>query len=128
MTSKRVYVAGPWAQRDEVAIIAKGIEEAGHEITRKWWLYEAGNEEYDKLREQAQADFDAVLSADVMFLCNWQKRGEETSGKAVEQGIALMNCIPIIGIGHSFTNIFHVMDDYTWFNSVGDAIDAIGRS
>lgn len=114
MLIDKVYIAAPWAEREHAKWFGELIERISPiRVTRKWWDYEGDTPEM--FEEQAQADLQGVMDADVLVLLNTQKRGEETSGKAVETGIALMNCIPIYATGVKGTNIFQYLDDFTWF-------------
>lgn len=116
--NKVVYIAGPWVKRDEVAAIATSLKTAGFVIAREWWLHEAGDTETDKLRAQAEADFDAVMQADVVLLVN----SAPSAGKAFEMGVAAMCCIPIVGLGTPAGCIFYHLDDFTWVATVEEAI------
>lgn len=78
------------------------------------------------LKEQGEKDTQGVIDADVMVLLNSAK----SEGKAVEQGIAIAMCIPIIAIGErgaQSNNVFHYMDDYTWVPTAEAAIERIRR-
>jgi hypothetical protein len=62
-----------------------------------------------------------VKMADVLLLINSAK----SEGKAVEQGLAIAYGIPIIAVGVRGVlskNVFHYLDDYTWTQSVDDAL------
>ena len=105
----RVYVAAPWDARPAASAYAQELQARGHEITREWWK-EEGTPGYEldeaHFRDVAVWDFVAVKTADVLVLLNSQRRGEETSGKAVETGIALAFGVPVIVVG-GWTNVFH---------------------
>lgn len=137
---KRIYIAAPWAQRDYAREVAAAFVDAGFQITEEWWNHkdvpatinstEHLKQESDalstealraELLSQAEKDFDGILTADLFVLLNTQPRGQETSGKAVETGIALMCCLPIVAVGEP-SNVFHVMDDFTWVTNIEEAI------
>lgn len=132
----RVYIAAPWAEREEAARVAALLTEAGCEITHDWWNHDpeklAVVEDEAFLVQCARDDMHAVLDADVFLLLNTQKRGEETSGKAVELGLALSmraaygaGFMRILGTGIRGTNIFQLLPEVEWFDSTEDAIAAI---
>lgn len=117
----KVYVAAPWGQREKAASLAERLEKKGHEITHKWWVYEGaainGMDPDDAfMRRCAEDDFAAVFEADVVVLLNLQERGHETSGKAVETGLALAWSVPIKMIGAK-TNVFHYLPQVTVYES-----------
>lgn len=126
----RVYIAAPWNDRFYAKMVAEKFIAAGHTITHDWWNYDVPDQDTKRLAECAEDDYDAVINADYFFLMNLQKRGEETSGKAVETGIALV-CSrewghpKLIGMGEQGTNIFQYVDDFEWVDSVEDALGQI---
>lgn len=130
--SMKVYIAGPWDERERARAIALLLEAKGHSITHDWWNHDGGVECTDEfLRVCAEDDFNAVKCADVFLLLNTQERGKETSGKAVETGVALYanrfsgQPSRLIITGHRMTNLFHLMPEFEHFCNVEDAIDAI---
>lgn len=121
----RIYLAAPWADREDMSAIAARFEAAGHTITHKWWLEETGEDRsVETLREQAFKDWNGVKTAQAVVLFNTKK----SEGKAVEQGIALEAKIPIIAVGnmgeHS-QNVFHFLPFYTWVNDIDEALAAL---
>jgi nucleoside 2-deoxyribosyltransferase len=121
-----IYVAAPWIHKDAAAQFAAQCQARGYTITRKWWEYEAGDEEVDVLQEQAIADFDAVAAADAVVVLQIAK----SEGKAAETGYAIAQGIPVIAHlgGNAPGNIFHhhpgVMKVHTQ-NEVFTALNAI---
>lgn len=101
----KVYIAAPWIHRDAAAQFAAQCEARGYLITRKWWLFEAGDEEVDVLREQAIADFEAVGDADAVVVLQISK----SEGKAAETGFAVARGVPVVVHlnGNKPGNIFH---------------------
>jgi hypothetical protein len=132
----RVYIAAPWAERNWAAFVAGTLEAKGHTITHDWWNFDPGKlgvqEDEAFLIKCAEDDYNAVVAADVFLLLNTQARGCETSGKAVETGIALYGHrvqgrpSRLIATGQRYTNIFQHLEDIEWFNSTEEAIAAIG--
>ncbi len=60
-----------------------------------------------------------VGDCDVFILLNTQKRGQETSGKAVEFGYALAMGKRCVVVGET-SNIFHLLDDVEHVEMVED--------
>jgi hypothetical protein len=128
----KIYLAGPWADRSRAHDTALRFEAEGFEITERWWNhvtvgtattgsllgYEPSIDEEEELKRQALIDIEAVKEAHLMVVLNFQK----SEGKAAEQGIALAFNMPIIGIGQRGSNIFQFLDNYTWVETVDEAI------
>jgi nucleoside 2-deoxyribosyltransferase len=127
VTNKRIYVAGPWVDREQVIPIADKLEQMGHVITHKWWEYEgvSQNEESPEfLRECAKSDFNGVASADIVLVLNTSK----SEGKAAEQGIAIALGKPIVCITpdvNPSSNIFHYLGCYTHVKTVEEALEVV---
>ena len=128
----KVYVACPWHDRDLAKEAAKKLEKAGHTISHPWWDYDnCDHVGSDYHKQCAQDDLEAVMESDVLFLMNLQERGKETSGKAVETGLALaMNHIHGKGFIKIFmqgpkTNVFHCLDDFKYVNGVEEIIECL---
>ena len=124
----RIYIAAPWADRPRATAFAERLEARGHTITHKWWVDEEKETNYklDKVyfRQCAIDDFVAIHTAERVVVLNTQKRGEETSGKAVETGIALALQIPVIVVGE-WTNVFHYFPGVRLVESEEEALEAI---
>lgn len=110
----KIYVAAPWKDKPLAMETAKTLESQGFFVTSRWINFhedkpaDASGLAYDKdvlIREAAQ-DVEDVFNCDVLILLNTQKRGEETSGKAVETGMAMAWMKPVIVVGEA-SNIFH---------------------
>src|SRR5689334_1201677 len=88
----KIYVASPWPRRERAEMAAEILEAGGHEITRKWWLYEVEDNgggvgvisEYRAA--QAKADIDAVVAADAVVALVPESSGV---GMWIETGAAL---------------------------------------
>lgn len=120
----KIYLAAPWADREKMEEIAQKFEGIGCLITHRWWSVEdvpAVERSPDLMRHQAKLDVNGVKSADAVVLLNSSK----SEGKAVEQGIAIANNIPIIAVGergqHS-KNVFHYLRLYYWVPDVDTAL------
>lgn len=120
----KVYIAAPFVDRARMPEIAEKVEAMGHTVTRKWW-------EVEDLRQDPKASFDCasldalgVMEADLMLLINSAK----SEGKAVEQGIAIANGMPIIAVGkleEHGNNIFHYLEHYEWVPDLETALDVL---
>lgn len=116
----KIYLAAPWAERDLAREVAAKFEAAGHVITKQWW----DHCDNDDFAEQATEDIWGVLNADVLVLLNTQKRGEETSGKAFETGVAWMAELPIILVGEP-SNVFHYLPAVKIVKTVEEALGTL---
>ena len=104
----------------------KQLEPLGHTITHKWWVDEGKGYDGDleHYKHCAVSDFVAVHTADRVVILNTQERGKETSGKAVEMGLALDWGIPVIVVA-SWTNVFHYFPGVRLVSSEEEALEAI---
>ncbi len=123
MSRPRVYLAGPWVERDKMPAIATMFEQAGWEITHKWWEHET--EESAKQipgnaygEQCATSDYRGVSSADVVVVLNTVK----SEGKAVETGMAIAWGIPLCLIGKNPLNIFY---NFSWITKVDTPEEAL---
>src|SRR3990167_3400801 len=110
-TPLKVYVSAPWPDRDQATLAAHQLRAKGFEVTSRWLTHDGDSQNGmdiapERLQAAALRDIEDVLNSHVMILLNTQSRGHETSGKAVEMGIALVTCKGIIVVGER-TNIFH---------------------
>lgn len=124
----RIYVAGPWIDREKVIPIADKLESLGYTITHKWWEYEGKNQNDETpefLRECAVSDVNGVATADVVLVYNSAK----SEGKAVEQGLAIALKVPIVCINPGeikpSSNIFHYLPVYTHVKTIEEALEVI---
>lgn len=112
----KLYIAGPWVDRDAVNVEAQKFRDAGHTVDCRWLTLhtEVGqssgdalnqDEHQEFLREQALNDIEDLLNSELLVLINSAK----SEGKAVETGIAITALIPIILIGKR-SNIFHTLN------------------
>lgn len=123
-----VYVAAPWDERHGLAILAEQkIVAAGFDSTSRWIHYH-GEEEPDPilLAREAIEDREDIRRADALLLINSQKRGHETSGKAVETGIAIELGIPVVVVG-KWSNLFHFFPGVYLTDTVEEAIPILRK-
>ena len=122
--SIKLYLASPFSDKDKMPELAKQFEDRGFVITRKWWEVEDKTEAEKTpqfLRGEALSDIEGVKAANVVVLFNTKK----SEGKAVEQGIAIANNIPIFAIGKrgAFSkNVFHYLEHYFWVETLHDVL------
>jgi nucleoside 2-deoxyribosyltransferase len=117
-----VYVAAPWVEREEAQRVATMLRDVGFRVTSRWHALHPDSDDPIYLEEQAQNDWDDLHDAHAMVLINSQK----SEGKAVEQGIAIANGIPIVAIGRKKNNIFQYLHScYTCVDTAEEAADAL---
>jgi nucleoside 2-deoxyribosyltransferase len=127
--SKKIYLAGPWIDRDMMPSIANTLEQNGHTITHKWWQYEGKGEEFETeafMRSCAVKDYRGVVDCDVVLVYNSAK----SEGKAVEQGIALAfeKRIVLWTPGEMpSSNIFYHMHNYRHVKTIDEALKEINE-
>jgi nucleoside 2-deoxyribosyltransferase len=118
-TFPNVYLAGPWADRAKMPAIATVFEAAGFTITHKWWLEETGqNPDPDHGQRCALNDLHGVCNADAVVVLNTLY----SEGKAVEQGLALGQGIPLCLIGKNPHNVFYHLDSIEKVDTVEEAL------
>ena len=104
----KIYLAAPWTDKIIAQNAAEKFREAGFEITSQW-LTSEDTDDPEALKAHALRDISDLLSSNMLVLLNTQERGYETSGKAVETGIAIAWLKPIIVVGDP-TNVFHYLN------------------
>jgi nucleoside 2-deoxyribosyltransferase len=113
----KIYLAAQYHRKDEIAIYAQMLREAGLEVVSTWT-----DEKYSPtvqlsevtdgdLREIAERDFNEVLRSDVVILFTvsdqeWTRR----NGRMVEFGVGLARDKRMIACGPR-ENIFHYLND-----------------
>lgn len=102
----KVYIACPWTERTTAREARRQCIEAGLIVTSRWLDFPGDSVDPIVLQMEALHDTADVRDADVLLLLNLQARGFETSGKAVETGMALAWGKPVYLIGRP-SNIFH---------------------
>lgn len=120
---KSIYLAAPWASRDTAKEVRDLFRAEGLEVTSRWLDLPTSSTESDPNTRliEAQNDFIDVFRADALVLLNFQKRGEETSGKAVETGLALAWGKPIYMYGDT-SNVFHYLPMVKRFDNLMDIV------
>lgn len=103
----KIFLAAPWAHRELANHAADKLRLAGFAVTSRWLTAEETDEPAE-LIQQALNDAEDIIASDIVVVLNTQERGKETSGKAVETGIALGIGRPVIIVG-ARTNIYHYL-------------------
>lgn len=125
----KVYLAAPWSEKAGLAKEAKlKLEAAGHEVVSSWIDREVGEPPYSDalMRSEALDDWREVRECEALVLINSQERGSETSGKAVETGLALAWKIPIVLVGNR-SNVFHHLSGVKVRKTIEEAIKCLAR-
>ncbi len=113
----RIYLAAPWANRDNARGFGERLEAAGFAITEKWWD-QTPTDDHDELAVQATKDVMGVAQADLFIVLQLG----QSEGKAVETGMAMAWAKPIIvvnplgapavGSGNIFHHLLHVVRSF----------------
>lgn len=122
----KVYLAAPYALRDELRRDAEVLRLHGHICTSSW-LFEqkpitpatVGNATADpdeEARRHVEQDMDDVFNSDALVVVTWQQAGlmddravayVNSGGRHVETGLALAWQKPVLVWGPDTENIFH---------------------
>ena len=123
-----IYIAAPWEHREFAKHVAELVNAEDRLTVKASWLdgkiENLGTDmDYDSehLKSEAVKDVIDVSECQAFLLLNVQARGSETSGKAVETGIALALGKTIIIVGKA-TNIFHLLSHVTIVKTIDEAI------
>lgn len=117
---KRAYLAGPWAHRQIVRDARKILQSTGIDVQARWIDWPDG--ESDPV-DEASADLDDILDADVFVLLNYEGLPPST-GRAIETGFALAHRIPVILVGKR-SSPFHHLQRVTVVESVHDVANVL---
>jgi len=119
----KVYLAGPWARRDEVREMRDHIHRVAPEIEviSRWIDHVVTNAE-DEQRIEAGNDIYDLDHSEAVVVANLEK----SEGKSFEQGYAYKSRLPLIVIGER-TNVFHHLGSVTIVANVDQAISALLR-
>ncbi len=120
----QVYIAAPFVEKEYAKTVREKLRKAGIGVTSRWLDFPGDSLDPIILTVEAANDFDDVFDADALVLLNLQKRGEETSGKAVETGLALACGKPVYMIG-GWSNVFHFLPQVVKCTSVEEMIQCL---
>lgn len=125
-----IYLAGPWARREEVREARKAFLAADISVNAQWLDVELKPNAGDTAESQAAAGYDMseeasrdladIAMSDAMVVMNLEK----SEGKAVEQGIALATRMPLIIVGKR-TNVFQYLPEVFLVDSVEEAVQLV---
>ena len=120
----KVYVAGSYADRENIRKMIELLEFNRFEITENWTWHESVEEE--KKEEYAKRDFRGVAQCDVFILVIPPKA---SPGKYTELGMALAWNKFIIAIGNPGDSLFHTLiPDENFALHIHDAIYKIRKA
>lgn len=122
----RIYIAAPYAVRNELRVPAQELREAGHEPTATWLnaaheitpgtLETAADFSDEYAEEHSIQDLEDVARSDLVIAVTWATAeslvfpgtslGGNSGGRHVETGAALALSIPVLVWGQP-ENIFH---------------------
>lgn len=117
----KVYIAAPWAHREEAKTVRDKFVAKGFTVTSRWLDVD---ETTCSPVEEAHNDLVDILEAGVMVVLNLEK----SEGKAFEQGFAMAHEKPIFVIGDpaNYLNIFQLLRPaVTFAYNVDEVIDAL---
>lgn len=121
----RIYLAGRYSRREELAGYAAELGALGHTVTSRWllglheWPGRRGDSEFPPARTQewAQEDLADVLAAECVVSFTERPRTERNrGGRHVELGIALGTRKLLLVIGHR-ENIFHTLPEIRFYET-----------
>ena len=122
----KVYLAAPWKHRFVAELVAKQLRNAGNVVVSRWhdeWAHrDDSTVSDDQFRQEALYDYNDVLRSEIVMVLNIEK----SEGKAVEQGIALAEGIPVLVVGDK-TNVFHYLETFTFVKTVNEAVKYLGE-
>jgi nucleoside 2-deoxyribosyltransferase len=121
----RIYLAAPYAVRDELRALANELEDGGHQISASWLeathaihsgtLATAPDADDAYCRDHVIQDMEDVGRSDLVIVFNFtycskvltgRHLGPNSGGRHVETGAALALGIPVVVVGGA-ENIFH---------------------
>lgn len=117
----RIYVAGPWACKEEVRAVVRYLRSQGLIITSRW--VDRPETEYEcapeLMRSEAVRDIEDIDNSDALLYLNLQK----SEGKATELGMVLARGdMPIYCVGGTQNNVFLHLPEIQHLSSVQDFV------
>lgn len=111
-----VYVAGPWARKNDVRAVVQRLRGAGFSVTSRWVDRPESEYECDPalMRSEAIRDIEDIDQSDVLLYLNLEK----SEGKATELGMALTREMPVFVVGGTKNNVFLHLPTVTHVESV----------
>jgi nucleoside 2-deoxyribosyltransferase len=121
----KLYLAGPFENRSDIAVVALALARDGHEITSRWLTEHAVAFTQAEHARQARVDLADIEAADALVLVN--EPGSERGGRHFETGYAFALGKRIYVIGQR-TNVFHHLGDVLRVRSVEELRRTLARS
>jgi nucleoside 2-deoxyribosyltransferase len=122
-STMKVYLAGPYQNKEQIKTCAAEVREAGIIVTSSW-LNEphkptVGPQDltYEQNQKYAIQDIMDVRSAEIFVLFTEPTKTIFRAGRHVEFGVAVERGMPIFVVGEEFENIFHYLPRVTHFPS-----------
>jgi nucleoside 2-deoxyribosyltransferase len=128
-----IYVAAPWICKADAQNFATQLEQAGHDITERWWEHREvasypgrSLDDLAELRKQAERDLAGIDDADLVIVLQLTK----SEGKAAETGYALAQEKPILVVSPNgeYGNLFHTMEGVTMVRTTKEALAYVNRT
>lgn len=127
---KRIYLAARYSRRDDMRIVAMGLERAGFEVTSRWLLEDKplntklGDDSPEFYRQTAEVDIEDIAKADtIVFFSEDPKIGTPRGGRHVEFGYAYAAGKRMVVIGQE-ENIFHYLSDVLVYSNIREFLEA----
>jgi nucleoside 2-deoxyribosyltransferase len=127
---KRIYLAARYSRRDDMRIVAMGLERAGFEVTSRWLLEDKplntklGDDSPEFYRQTAEVDIEDIAKADtIVFFSEDPKIGTPRGGLHVEFGYAYAAGKRMVVIGQE-ENIFHYLSDVLVYSNIREFLEA----
>ena len=98
MKPRKVYIAGRWSKKGEIAVFANKVKELGYLITARWLA--AGDEKNGPIswKDYAKRDEQDIYDADIFILFT-ETDPPERNSRLVELGYALAYAKEVIIVG-----------------------------
>lgn len=119
----KIYVAAPWAHKNEAKDVAEFLKGEGLHVTAHWIDRPPSAYELDPalMRSEALRDLEDIDQADAILYLNLKK----SEGKATEMGYALAKGIPIYAVGGTTGNVFLHLPSIRHLASVEEFVDSV---
>lgn len=109
--SKRIYVAGKWAERERIHKIIELLEKSGHTITHDWTQLETGTRTLEFNQRCASFDLGGVNDADLV-IADMTDPLYRYQGTCTEIGAALITDTPVWYIGDLRHGVFFTLCEH----------------
>ena len=107
----KIYIAGMWARRAELAVFANKLREQGHYITAHWLTSDKEDEDMAGWKIYAERDMQDIYDAE-LFILFTEHDPPKRNSRLVELGLALGDGLDITVIGPIETIFCTLADDH----------------